>query len=304
MRSNKRFRITPPTFIKEGGKVYIRPTRMGGYLNGLIFLMFLLAVGYSNNLLLIFTLILFGMNLLWVIQTHFHLKQFQIDRLEIEDGHVGEPVGFIALWKFLPNGPKKISLKLECDKATTKLRVLDQNDHETKGEAVWHQRGVLNWKYLLISSDRPFGLYRTFRYLKVQGVTHVYPAISAGYLTAPLKGAGLEGDVMTHLNGSGDFKDLFPYSGHESRKISWKHYARTSELFIKEGEDLKSPLAEFEWKPVEGMDKEKSLSDLATQMVFCYRGSIPFTFELAGAKRGPCTSIRDLRLCLRDLSLC
>ena len=63
---------------KKKARIYIMPTRMGGYLNGLIFLMFLLSVGYSNNLLLIFTLFLFGLNLICCIHTHYHLNALKI----------------------------------------------------------------------------------------------------------------------------------------------------------------------------------------------------------------------------------
>src|SRR5215212_6754965 len=93
-------------------RIYILPTRMGGYLNGLIFLMFLLSVGYNNNLLLIFTLFLFGLNLIWVIQTHFHLHALKIETLIIDEGHAGEALHVKALWKKAPEVPHQWRMAL------------------------------------------------------------------------------------------------------------------------------------------------------------------------------------------------
>ena len=99
--------------IKKKSRIYIIPTRMGGYLNGLIFLMFLLSVGYNNNLLLIFTLFLFGLNLIWLIQSHFHMHKLKLDAVHLEDGHALESVSVRVCWKNSPLPPLLWELSLE-----------------------------------------------------------------------------------------------------------------------------------------------------------------------------------------------
>lgn len=88
--------------LRKRTRVYILPTRMGGYLNGLIFLMILLSIGYSNNLLLIFTLVLFSFNLIWIIQTHFNLNQLRLARMKIADGYADSKTQLTLSWKKLP----------------------------------------------------------------------------------------------------------------------------------------------------------------------------------------------------------
>ncbi|HXH73615.1 MAG TPA: DUF58 domain-containing protein [Bacteriovoracaceae bacterium] len=290
--------------MKKRGRIYILPTRMGGYFNALIFLMFLLSVGYSNNLLLIFTLFLFGLNLLWVIQTHFHLQHLKLEMIQIQDGHANEAIPFTIVWKHVPEGPMKWQIKLDTDKGEMHLKDLVQSRHETQGDLKCNQRGLLKWNYLFIATEKPFGLYRAWRHLKLDGISHIYPPMSQAGFNTPLKGLGLEGETASGDKGTGDFRDLLPYHGNEARLISWKHYARTGELLVKEGEEHKAPFAELKWDPDESPDTEESLSSLATQMVICHREAIPFTFEIFGKKRGPSVTARHLALCLQDLSQC
>jgi uncharacterized protein (DUF58 family) len=290
--------------MKKRGQIYIFPTKMGGYFNGLIFLMFLLSIGYSNNLLLIFTLFLFGLNLLWVIQTHFHLQQLKFDRISVSDGHAGDPVLFKIQWKKSPKGPYEWHLRLETDRGPLMMRNHVQDQNQCAGELVWNERGVYEWQYLAIASERPFGLYKAWRYVRIEGRSHSYPALSKALLTTPLTDLGLEGERETGAKGVGDFLDLLPYPGGEARKISWKHYAQTGNLLIKEGEEQRAPMARFRWIDMGSQEKEEALSRLATQMVLCQRQSVPFVFEIEGVNHGPSFTPRHLTFCLEELTLC
>jgi uncharacterized protein (DUF58 family) len=275
-------------------RIYILPTSMGVYFNGLIFLMFLLSIGYSNNLLLIFTLLLFGLNLLWLVQTHFYLHQFRLGRLNLEDHHAGSLSSYQVQWLKSPKGPLELKLELLTDNGNVTL---------ADGGFIWPARGVWSWQRLKMSTDRPYGLYRAFRFVSVQGTAHAYPALMHGSSLGILDGLGQDGQLASGQKGPHDFLGLGAYKGHEMRKISWKHYARLGELLIKEGESLQVPMARLKWDP--RMErKEEALSELATQMVLCFRASLPFTFEIDGRLKGPAVTARQLADCLKDLSIC
>ena len=98
--------------MRSRTRVYIFPTRMGGYAIGLISLMFLLSIGYSNNLLLIFTITLFGLNLLWVVNSHFHLARLSPGQVYVEDGHSKTPMATTFRWKKWPRGNLQWTMKL------------------------------------------------------------------------------------------------------------------------------------------------------------------------------------------------
>ena len=152
--------------FKKKPRIYIMPTAMGGYLNGLIFLMFFLAVGYNNNLLLIFTLFLFGLNLIWVIQTHFHLHALKLQSVTIKDGHVGENICAQVYWKSVPEGPYCWELSLEKeDGQSLDLKSLSYGPKSLEGQVIFNQRGIWSIGHLKIKSQMPFGLYRAWIYL-------------------------------------------------------------------------------------------------------------------------------------------
>lgn len=271
------------------------PTRMGGYLNGLIFLMFLLSVGYNNNLLLIFTLLLFGLNLVWVIQTHFHMHALKLKSISIKDGHAGEFTEVKVHWEKVPDSPQAWSLAVEND--DTKIFISNSG-------LVLPKRGRWDFEHLYVSSELPFGLYKAWIYYKAPVTAFAWPSKLREVPELHMNPSALEGENSGTMTGPHDVKNLAPYqTGEESRKISWKHYARSGELVIKEGEELTRHHVHFR-VPQSLSDKEHTLSKIATQMVHCARIDVMFSLETPGKKTATGISTKHLEDCLRELALC
>jgi uncharacterized protein (DUF58 family) len=300
-----KFRSWLSQLFRRNPRVYVLPTRMGGYLNGLIFLMFLLAVGYSSNLLLIFTLLLFSFNLLWVIQTHSALERLKLEHLIFPDGHVGEPLIVSLRWTQAINDYKKIKLTLEGSVGSVAINPLDGNGQWMTGEMTLSRRGQWQWQYLKLSTELPFGLYQVWKYLPVTGSSFAYPALLKN-INLPLLMQQLPGeDYEKFRPGSEGFRELSPYAHQEARRISWKHYARSGELLVKSGEETTSNMLEFNLRlPTDPMEKENYLSLLATQLVLCQRQQIPFTFISSQLTLGPTGQIAHLQQCLKVMGLC
>jgi uncharacterized protein (DUF58 family) len=289
--------------MKKKETIYIFPTRMGGYFNGLLFLMFLLSIGYSNNLLLIFTLFLFGFNLIWVIQTHFYLHALKRENIKIGHGHSGGPAAFNIQWRSLPSGFQDWDLSVVCKHEIVPVKILENRENVTLGEIVVNRRGLWEWNYLLISSRRPYGLYRAWRYQRISHSSYAYPALSQEAPPPLLTYSTGEGEHLTGRNGSGDFYSLSSYAGEAMRMISWKHYARTGEVLVKEGEHQSDPLAQFSLFEIQGGRKEIELSIMATQMVNCHRENIPFELRTPHKHLGPAAHQQHLHECLKELAL-
>lgn len=274
------------------------PTKMGGYLNGLIFLMFLLAIGYSNNLLLIFTTFLFAFNLLWLIQTHFHLYRLKLDQVVISSGHALQALQVNVLWKRAPQGPWNWQVQLEGDHGNFLLQSIEDSPTKSIGEITPQSRGVHLWKYLEVKTSNPFGLYQTWVYFPLELQSLVYPTLLKS-VDLTLSGKAALGELTSDKKGDDDFRGLGNYNNEESRKISWKHYARSGELLIKEGQETKAPILELELAPpITGALKEQYLSYLATQLVECHNRDIPFCLKANGL------SSSQLSDCLKALALC
>lgn len=288
--------------MKRRKTIYIIPTKMGGYLNGLIVLMFLLSIGYSNNLLLIFTLFLFGFNLLWVIQTHFHLHALKLNELQIQDGHIHESLSVKISWRTAPLGPQDWQLGLISSYGDIPIKVLENLENLTLSEIRLNKRGSWQWNFLKISSDRPYGLYRAFCYERLHSRSLAYPGLIREVTTPLLQKSGLEGEIASGQRGAGDFHSLGVYQGDGARLISWKHYARTGELLIKEGERPGANMARFELL-LSFKNNENLLSVMASQMLLCHREEIPFFLKTPTREIGPAHHGEHLHECLRELAL-
>lgn len=279
------------------------PTRMGGYLNALIFLMFLLSIGYSNNLLLIFTLVLFALNLLWVIQTHFFLKALKFDSVFVNDGHTGDDILVKLHWGNLPEGPYDWRIELETFDQAFPLKNM-QNEHlKSEGSVQFPKRGIWDIEYVKIQTEKPFGLYRTWIFFPVRARAYAYPALLKETFDMTKTEGKREGEDGRESSGPHDVRNLAPYDTRESRRISWKHYARSEELLVKEGEDLMRPEVHFRLQG-ELKDKEYELSKFATQMVHCAKNDILFSLETYRKNLSLNSGPHHLALCLKELAEC
>lgn len=285
-------------------RVYIFPTRMGGYLIGLIGLMFLLSIGYSNNLLLIFTIVLFGLNLIWLVNSHFHLARLGLGQVSVEDGHAGAPTSVTVRWKRWPRGEHRWDLWLIGEELRSGIRLFSEEEGRLTGELSLPARGVFHWRHLLVKTDRPFGLYQTWIYFPVDVTAHAYPALQKeGTLPSP-EIQDREGSLTGEKKGDEGLRGLSLYQGEGSRRISWKHYAKSGELLVKEGEELRTQLVRIPFRLPESRERrEAELSRLATLLVQCHREDVPFIFE-APRPLGPGSHLELLKDCLRELARC
>lgn len=289
--------------FRKKTRVYIMPTKMGGYLIGLIFLMFLLSIGYDNNLLLIFTLFLFSFNVLWLIQSHFHLHHLKLRNIILQNGHTDESLSFKLFWNSSPKAPVNWNICLETKDNAINAKVLEQNEHFFQGELKLPKRGLWNWSYLKVSSILPFGLYRVWSFIPLNYQSYSYPALKKDFSRPEIQLGSVGESVPQHKAGNEDVWNLSNYEGGESRKISWKHYARSGELLIKEGEAYEDPSLRITLNIPEAQ-KEEYLSDVASQMVYCWQKGIPFLFEAPKNTLGPNKNQEHLIQCLKVLTLC
>lgn len=284
--------------FRRKSRVYILPTKMGGYLNGLIFLMFLLSIGYGNNLLLIFTTFLFAFDLLWLIQTHFHLYRLKFDQINVQTGHAHQPIGVSLFWDKVPKGPWNWEIDLESNRGDFKVHSSHHSNAKSEGEISPTLRGLYHWKYLKIKTINPFGLYQAWIYFPISQDSLVYPPLLKN-VDLPLSGKDFEGELTQDKKGQDDFRGLANYANDESRKISWKHYARSGSLVIKEGEEKRTPLLQLELNlPQDQNLKETYLSYVTTQLVECQRREIPFSLRVNNQESS------QLGDCLKVLTLC
>jgi uncharacterized protein (DUF58 family) len=283
---------------------FILPTNLGGYLNGLIFLLTMLAFGYNNNLLLIFTLMLFGMNIVWVIQSHLYFKNMRFLEISLGDAFCGQKNEVRILWN---NSHFKGQWNIELieDKKKFKVRSLKTESRTLIGEISLPHRGNFTFSRLRISSPSPFGLYQNWIILPIEAKAYVYPALQNKFIPSSENPIHLEGAYEKDPDTYQEFVDLRSSEDGLSSRISWKHYARTDEILVKHGEGSRGRIRCLKvLSHLKGEDHEKMLSHLASEAFWCSQQGLDF--ELRGSFRtiGPGSSPSIVKAALRELAVC
>lgn len=292
--------------LRTGQKIYIVPTQMGGYLIGLIFLMFLLAIGYSNNLLLIITLLIFALNLFWVIESHYFLSQIELDGQLIGDSFKNELFTVKIYFKNKNISSADISsIQVETDLDKYSLRIFESKGNEIVGDFVLNKRGKFNWKYIKIASARPFGLYKTWKYYPININNYSYPSLLDSSFSSPHKLSSFDGVYQTFEKGNEDIFNLVKEENEGAGKISWKHYAKTGDLLLKQGEKYQNKIIKIKFDKEEfKREKEDYLSRLATIVNDAFKMDVPTELIIHGKTLGPSKTKKHWHECLKELAQC
>ena len=241
---------------------------------------------------------------MWLVEGHFHLHDLKFRSLEIRNGHAEDLIPVKIQWDKSPESPWRWKFTIETENEEFHTSSIHFNEDGAHGLFKAPPRGKFSVRYLRVESDRPHGLYRTWIFFKAQSDFLSYPALIK-IDKVELSGFGGEGEVTSEKKGNDEFKSLSPYQGEESRKISWKHYARAGELVVKEGEEHLSSIVKFELNlPENSKLKEAYLSQLASEMVTCHRKMIPFSFKAGSYFKQASLDNLHLNECLTFLALC
>lgn len=217
-------------------RLFLSPTRLGRYLLGLNFLIFILAISYSNNLLLLFSLFLIGQTIYWYIETVRYQHQ-SLGRLEIPPVYLGE----ITYLKIEMRQKKVESIKVTIDDKKYTLKISSILENEGLFPVVIKQRGKHQLQRISFYDSAPFGLFAKKQMQEYQQSFFIYPKIwPLQSLQESHKKEHQTGPLEAQTMGSEDFYSLDKYQSEDFKKISWKHFARLEELYVKKGSSQES----------------------------------------------------------------
>lgn len=246
----------------------IKPTSMGWYLIGLILVLLLLSISYSNNLLLIFALIFLSFSIMWVVESFYTNKDLSKTELALRD--------FFADDKIRLSLPPEIDFTLST--RSDEFRVLN-------GELSISQRGHLSFDSVTIKSRRPFGLFEYRETSKISLGIHVYPRRVRGR-------SGIDESLDTD---EPDLTGLTRYQEGNPGRIHWKHYAKTHELVTKEFEGSFAPDVIIE---INDNPSEEILSHAAYEIHYAFQNKKNFILKIGKDE------ISDYTEALQRLALC
>lgn len=281
-------------------RIYILPTRAGWSFAVLIVVMFIAGMNYGNGLALLFTFWLTAFALVAMVQTQRNLAGTQLLTASAAPAFAGEKVA-ISIRVATRGAAADLALSCEDSDPAPQTPTATPTD-ELLVRVNAKRRGLWQSPPLELSSTAPFGLFRTWTWLKVDIRAIVYPR-PAGDLPLPESAGGDGGSAnMAHTQDElawlRDFRD-----GDSPRQVAWKAYARGAPLLVREYRGYATASRDFDFTSLRSSDVEGRLSQLTRWCVDAAARGEQWTLRLPEALPMTGTGQEHLEDCLQKLAL-
>jgi uncharacterized protein (DUF58 family) len=248
--------------ILHSHRIFVLPTKQGLVFLGVLFLMLLGAINYSNSMAFVLTFWLGSVTLVSLFYTYRNLVKLELRLAGSEACFAGGHAAFhLLLFNFSTRS--RFDIELRASDGSDTLTSVEAHDQSRATLALPTQRrGRLRLGRITLSSRYPLGLFRAWAYVDAEAETLVYPR-PADYAPLPHSGRGSGERRQTPEAGSDDFHGLRGYQpGDSPRHIDWKALAREQGLVTKQFQRHQAPELWFDWADTQGADVETRLSQL------------------------------------------
>ena len=297
-------RLPPANIVSLNQKnIFILPTRQGLYFAVLISFMVLAGVNYQNSLVYGLAFLLSSLFMVSILHTFRNLSGLTLRAGKTDMVFVGEDAEFEVIVS--RNGQRTyeaIVMGWESD-LMVNADLLKNTEVTAKLFVKTKTRGLLNPGRLMVQTTYPVGLFRAWSWVDLDATTLVFPRpVDAGEVPAS-ESMGDEGD-MPQKQGVEDFHGLREFEpGDSPRHISWKTYARTDELQVKEFSGFVDRRVWLDWDYFVGMDRESRLSRLCYWVLQVSKTNDEYGLRIPGLERLPANSPAHRLMLLKDLAM-
>ena len=276
----------------------ILPTGLGLGFALVVFLLLLIAVNFSNNL--IFTLSFFLMSAL-LLSTWFsvrNLSYIQLVNVRVKPVHSGQKLNYQVSVKSLSTSDH---IYIEIEGSDTHFYLASNEDN------VWHlnlstfSRGLIPERPLFIECYWPLGLFKVSRKLGYLPEALVYPAAeNVSELHEMYSGqAAHTQSEAEELDGLREYQP-----GDNVKRIDWRAVARRQQLQVKHFDGANGdPSLWLEWQATQGLDYEQRIRCLCHWILDCQQLGREFGLRLPHIEVEPERSGQHVQSCLSELAL-
>ena len=289
-------------------RIYILPTTYGYVFTSMLFVMFLWAINYNNNMGFILTFLLSAVALNTMWRSHNTLLNLWV-RL---DGAAPVFAGQDACFGFRlvnPAARPRYGVGLSLESPPYPYHYIDV---PANGEAAVTlllpatQRGLFPAGRLRIFTTVPLGLFQAWSWLEFEQVCLVYPR-PEGRAPLPLQAAAAAaGDGSDeHNTGSEDYAGLRNYvAGDSPRRVAWRASARSNDLLVKRFTDQTRAELWLDWRLLAPQATEARLSQLCQWVLKAEADGYDYGLRLpGGVEYPPARGEGHRRRCLEALAL-
>ncbi|MGO3785617.1 MAG: DUF58 domain-containing protein [Pseudoalteromonas prydzensis] len=281
--------------------IYILPSKLGSSFLLITALNFILAVNYQNNLILVMAYLMLVVMIFSLLLGYNNVKGLTVSYKK----HIASYTPSCA----------QLQLQLSNDKTCHSLQFIYENKLLTTIDEVTapsqlvsldlplKKRGEYPLKRLKIISRYPFGLVSTWSYMQLTHSVFVYPQ-----QLKPVQQANqhfnqsMNDGEHKNTHGSDEFDGLIPHQvGMNMKRVSWKHYAKTQQLMVKEFVTYSAQSVFFDFNQLQG-NTESRLQQLSYLISNACQQGTPYGLQLEAQLFDVDEGKQHCKKCLEALS--
>ncbi|OOZ40762.1 hypothetical protein BOW53_06490 [Solemya pervernicosa gill symbiont] len=283
--------------------LYILPTRHGVLFAGVLLVMLIGSINYSNNMGFMLTFLLGSLATASILHTYSNLKNITVRSGRLQPVFAGEQVEFIF---HLDNPGRKSRhlILLNCNQYDGDVEEIEPGKHNTINLLMPTE--LRGWRYpgrIKVETTYPLGLFRAWSWIELRSRCLVYPKPEHNPPLPPLE-AGEAEHGARQGEGMEDFAGFRNYhSGDPLRHVAWKVVARGQPMMLKQFSGSAGGSVWFEWEEMVGLSTEQRLSRLCRWVVDADREGVEYGLKMPDRHFAPASGERHRRQILEHLAL-
>lgn len=283
--------------------IYVLPSTLGIYFIIVALLNFVMGINYQNNLILFMAYLMLVIIIFALLLGYSNAK--------------GLTVSFKnAIESFAPESPQlqwQIKSTHNCQSVTLSypnnpnnpchIEQVTQTPMSQQLVLPYLKRGCYSLKRIKIASNYPFGLVSVWSYIQPKVNVFVYPSIIKTDNQKQLNQLADNNDEGgAKYKGDDEFESLITHLPQMGlQRISWKHYAKTQQLLVKQFSDFKSADAQFDFNSMTG-DTEQRLGQLCYLVCQAFESDVSYSLKLPNKLIASGSGKQHQQQCLQALS--
>lgn len=282
-------------------RIFILPTRLGMLYTGLLLVMLLGAMNYSNSLAFALTFLLSGLGLVCMHHTHRNLVNLRVSAKRAEPVYAGTRAAF-PVTVLNPSRIPRFAVAVARHAASDGVDIAPGGDAELIVSALARRRGRMPAPRFAIDTAFPLGLFHAWAWVELEIFCLVYPKPDDS-TAAPLPDNG-PGAAAAQRPGDEDFHSLRAYRrGDPVRRIHWKTAARSGEPMVKQFGVPKGDALWLAWDQLPTLATEARLSRLCRWVLQAEHWGQTYGLRLPGTIVEPGSGNAHKLRCLEALAL-
>jgi len=288
----------------ERRRIFILPTGHGFFFAGMLLVLFLWSINYSNSMGFALTFLLSGVALNAMWRSHAQLLGLQVHPGQAEAVFAGQPAQFIFQIDN-PDPQTRYGIGLRWQRTAPCYADLPGRDSMAVSLAIpTERRGPFQPGRISVFTRYPLGLFRAWSWIEAARPCLVYPRPMGRQPLPPAAAASAGSGSGEAGGGSEDYAGLRSYApGDSPRHVAWKATARSPTLMVKRFTDQRRPELWLDWDSLQGDGLEARLSQLCQWALKAEHEGLEYGLRLPGVVVAPGHGSNHRQRCLEALAL-